>query len=98
MSRPLLGLILINHDSFGKVQENLCSQQPQEKQAQLSKVRRITFSIMVRTEPGAACSISNIFEVFDLKIYFIITLKIPKSLVRFILERFINSLFSVLRI
>jgi exportin-7 len=37
MSRPLLGLILINHDSFGKVQENLCSQQPQEKQAQLSK-------------------------------------------------------------
>ena len=41
MSRPLLGLILINHDSFGKVQENLCSQQPQEKQAQLSKVRRL---------------------------------------------------------
>jgi len=37
MSRPLLGLILINHESFGKIQENLCSQQPQDKQAQLSK-------------------------------------------------------------
>jgi len=37
MSRPLLGLILINHDSFGKIQESLCSSQPQEKQALLSK-------------------------------------------------------------
>lgn len=45
MSRPLLGLILINHDSFGKVQENLCSQQPQEKQAQLSKVRWRSFYV-----------------------------------------------------
>ena len=44
MSRPLLGLILINHDSFGKVQENLCSQQPQEKQAQLSKVKNLYLS------------------------------------------------------
>ena len=38
MSRPLLGLILINHESFAKVQENLCAQQPADKQAQLSKV------------------------------------------------------------
>ena len=38
MSRPLLGLILVNHDSFGKIQESLCSAQPQDKQAQLAKV------------------------------------------------------------
>ena len=38
MSRPLLGLILINTDQFRSIQEQLCSQQPQDKQAKLSQV------------------------------------------------------------
>ena len=42
MSRPLLGLILVNYDSFGKIQESLCSAQPQDKQAQLAKVTILT--------------------------------------------------------
>jgi len=37
MSRPLLGLILINFDNFGKVQESLCSSQSPEKLQGLSQ-------------------------------------------------------------
>ena len=44
MSRPLLGLILINTDQFRSIQEQLCSQQPQDKQAKLSQV--IEFILM----------------------------------------------------
>jgi hypothetical protein len=38
MSRPLLGLILINSENFGKVQESLCSSQSPEKLQGLSQV------------------------------------------------------------
>ena len=44
MSRPLLGLILINSDNFGKVQESLCSSQSPEKLQGLSQVL-IVFNI-----------------------------------------------------
>ena len=40
MSRPLLGLILINFDNFGKVQESLCSTQSPDKLQGLSQVSR----------------------------------------------------------
>lgn len=36
MSRPLLGLILLNEEQFARIRQDMIAQQPREKQAQLA--------------------------------------------------------------